>query len=1006
MACNNGNDPVWREKGENARTIAPRLSNAEWKKCCVPAAAQPSCSDRINDRNEALELLTVATGKCLDNVMKAVERHSPEDLSAAYYIRAQRNDDPVDFLRALQAAENTLREKPSSHAARFNRALLYQKLGLTREAQFAWNEIDDDSEWTREARQRLHSMPEQANLESIYKTLRRRDDAAMKRIVRTVPQSAQRWFEDEADLTSGASKPLADALYERGDPYARTILEHPSEEGVLLYRRARALDRDVALDEAEKMYEQAAAVLERAGNPLSLSARYCIASIQFRSQRDPLPVLDAIIPIATRGGYRELAARIHTLRGTALMFADDYLEALDAYKQALDFAKGDPSNTVAALSRRSGLYTVLGDSRNAFRDALATFSSVTAVADVSAVHNAQGAAATAARTFGYPEIALRYQHAAVKFVQRAVAETDSIVAKQHYAIALRERANLHFQLQHDEAAREDLEQAVRLAEAIDKKELHAQLRMRVQEVSGQALLDDNPAEAIRRFDEAIPLATGESSTYRAVLYFKRAAARRKARDPRADDDMAIALEILRREAVSLLDQHTRGTFEDLWTPYFSRFQSMYHDMIESRIAEKDIQGAFLYAEQARAFEPMQLLLQSKSVPRGFRKIETKSDLQAALATLPDDTWILQYLVLEDRAYVWVLSRGRITLVPLRAGRASIERWLTEATDAAMVHGQNDEFRGAMRSAYAALFRAPMAMLPQSKAVRIVIVPDGAMHGIPFAALEGTRKEGLVVERGSIAVAASTSLYLYALARDRELPANNDVRALIVGDPRFDPRLPYKQLPSAREEAEHLGTIYPGATVLLDKEPTVARFLAEAKGAGLIHVGGHGLVSPQKPWHSRLLLAAYDKDSGELTAEELMRALPELPHTRLVVLGACSTAGGQSIGPEGLAPLVRPIVAARVPAIVGTLWDVGDATAKNLLVSFHCHYRHGDDVAVALRHAQLEMSRNKTPARLWAPYEVIGYTRSPYERPATLEETHSEHVCTQNSLHRPDGLHPE
>jgi CHAT domain-containing protein len=124
-----------------------------------------------------------------------------------------------------------------------------------------------------------------------------------------------------------------------------------------------------------------------------------------------------------------------------------------------------------------------------------------------------------------------------------------------------------------------------------------------------------------------------------------------------------------------------------------------------------------------------------------------------------------------------------------------------------------------------------------------------------------------------------------------------------------------------------------------------------------------------------------------------------------VLAACSTASGESVGPEGLAPLVRPLIAARVPAVVGTLWDVKDtATIKDLLVSLHRHYRNGADVAVALQQAQLAMLRE--PARTWAPLQVVGYAASPYAPHAAQEELTSEYVRTENSLHRPDGLHPQ
>jgi CHAT domain-containing protein len=237
--------------------------------------------------------------------------------------------------------------------------------------------------------------------------------------------------------------------------------------------------------------------------------------------------------------------------------------------------------------------------------------------------------------------------------------------------------------------------------------------------------------------------------------------------------------------------------------------------------------------------------------------------------------------------------------------------------------------------------------------------------------------------------------------------------LLVGDPAFpvgDPAFPSERLEQAREEVTELARDdYRGAEVLTDTAATVRNFLAKARNAGIIHFAGHGLASPQLPWQSRLLLAPDGAESGELSAEQLMKELPVLERTRLVVLGACSSVGGGPLGPQGLPPLVRPLIGAGVPAVVGTLWDVRDASSKQLLVSLHCHYRHGDDVAVALRYAQLEMLRKQEPtmtAMHWAAFQVVGYAASPYPRRIALEDSNSEHLCTQNSFLGPDGLHPQ
>src|SRR6202008_4863833 len=148
-------------------------------------------------------------------------------------------------------------------------------------------------------------------------------------------------------------------------------------------------------------------------------------------------------------------------------------------------------------------------------------------------------------------------------------------------------------------------------------------------------------------------------------------------------------------ATRLRDSNERGAYEGLWTPYFSRFPRMHHDMIEGRITENDTDGAFVYSEQARGFEPMQLILQSRSSVPGFRKIETLGDLRQHLSTLPEDTAILQYLVLEDHTYVWVLTRDEIEMFRLRPGVKTIADWV-EDIDTAIESKQSGPIIRVMR----------------------------------------------------------------------------------------------------------------------------------------------------------------------------------------------------------------------------------------------------------------------------------------------------------------------
>lgn len=887
--------------------------------------------------------------------------------------------DSVELLRSLDTARG------------FERAQALEQLGLTTDAIAAWDAVvRERSQGWKEARKRRDALVQRPDPMEEWRKLH----ATPQQLARAYPFESTRELLDRGLSDPATARIVADVLAQNGDHYLQDVLkamERPGNgDAMRAYRYARS-------SEAIPDYERAAVLLERAGNPLHLYARYRIARNQFHD-KDVVPLLDTLIPSTDRR-YRLLSWALHTLRAGALEQRGSYLLAYPEYEEALRLAQS-ATQRAAIWSRRSLNYKTVGSVEKAFRDSIDVLHLLPRVPDLNTHSTAYGSAAEAASELGYPKIALLYRNAIVEVAQKVLlkAPVDQRGEPQHVlAVAFRERANTHAALKNIAAANIDLRRARDLAEALNDASLRQPLRMRLLEVQGETLLATDPAAAAQAFRDAIKQAEGQHSTYRAVLHFKLAEALRRRGDTSADKDVVIAFDILREEAKHLLDARKRGEYEEYWSTYFSRFREVHRAAIQRTFDLGDPQDAFVQDERVRAYEPLYALLQGRSTPPGFHTIVTRDDLRRQLALLPEDTIILQYLVLPDQTYVWVLTHGAIKPVRLPVTETQIEKW-GEGVVAALRTGRRDLFTIAMRALYAGLFRTPLAGSQRAK--RVVIVPDGPMYGLPFAALEGTKEEGYLLESvKSIATDASTSRYLYSLARDRQFATDGRPSVLLTAATEFDQRSGEEPLKEALPEVNELRRWYPQAEVLSGAEATVPRFLAAARGATIVHFAGHALPVPRRPWESQLLLA-----SGELTAEKLMRQLSELERTRLVVLGACSTAGGQPVGPEGLAPLVRPLIAANVPAVVGTLWDVKDATAKELLVSLHCHYRRGDDVAVALRAAQLERLQNDDPAMMWAPYQVVGYAGSPYAAPP--EKTPNESVCVQNSLQRPDGLHPE
>jgi CHAT domain-containing protein len=629
----------------------------------------------------------------------------------------------------------------------------------------------------------------------------------------------------------------------------------------------------------------------------------------------------------------------------------------------------DRERIVATHTRRIGVLRVAGQLDQGWREARETCFKLGQVVAIGERNLLLGETSRLALALGHPKAALRYADVAVSLIEQELTTTlpDRLAAikwlQHNLGIAKRRRAG--FELQVDlRKAQADLSDAVHLAELKEDSELRRSLEARIAEVRAQLSMRSDPARAVTEFSSAIALSENiEYRSFRASLYAQRAAGQHEAgRLNEAQQDLRNALAELDAEESNLLANRKETDFEKiLWNDYFSRFQETYHELIRQLIPNHAGE-AFRYADRARAFEPLNLAL--KLTPTDAAPV----DIAQVQKLLPAGTFLIEYTVLEDRTFAWVITRATWQSLTLETGRATIRRWSDEL-QAGVKARDLTAIETALFAAYDELLTAPMAVIqhmPASAAPRLVIVPDGTMEGIPFAALHNPVSHRYLIQDAPVSMAGSAALYALSVKRDREL--KRDTSALLFG-----------LLPYAEKEVELIAKQYaPHAIVRTGTEATAEDFIARAGENAIVHVGAHAIIDPRAPSHSKLIFA-----SSELDATQLLARLNPV-RTRIVVLGACSSAGGLPVGPQGVAPLVRPLIARGVPAVVGTLWDVDDATAAELLVSFHQHYGEGNDAAAAMQLAQIELlSKDVDVLRsvlAWAPYQVIGYGSSPFAAP--------------------------
>jgi CHAT domain-containing protein len=242
---------------------------------------------------------------------------------------------------------------------------------------------------------------------------------------------------------------------------------------------------------------------------------------------------------------------------------------------------------------------------------------------------------------------------------------------------------------------------------------------------------------------------------------------------------------------------------------------------------------------------------------------------------------------------------------------------------------------------------------------VVVVPDGALRGIPFAALhDGT---DFLVHRYAIATQPALSL----------VESGGGVagrRALLAG--LSEPVQDFPGLPQVRQELEDVGLLFESRR--LDNAAFRVPAMREAMDAtpySVLHIASHGEFGPDP---RRTFLLTWD---GRMTMDQLERLvksgrLRDEP-VELLTLSACRTASGDDRAALGLAGVA---VKAGARSALATLWYVNDDASSALVTQFYRALSAGaPGKAHALRLAQEGLRadlRYRHPG-YWAPFLLIG-----------------------------------
>lgn len=377
--------------------------------------------------------------------------------------------------------------------------------------------------------------------------------------------------------------------------------------------------------------------------------------------------------------------------------------------------------------------------------------------------------------------------------------------------------------------------------------------------------------------------------------------------------------------------------------------------------------------------------------------------------------LLVYSLGEEKSLLWSLAAdGKLNSYPLPP-RARLEE---AARKLRAAWGQPGDEPATRRRA-ARLSREILGPVAAELGERrLLIVADGSLEALPFAALPDPRDlnddpasdgtaQPLVLRNEIIHLPSVSTLAALRRVRRRAAPPS---WIAVLADPVFSPDDPrvqgktaaagdqrslwnpnlaratedfeiesFERLPYTEVEAKAIEQLVPERLRRVALGFDASRDLVEShelKRYRILHFATHGLLNSKHPELSGLVLSLVDpqgnrRDDGFLLAHEISN-LDLRAH--LVVLSACRTGLGEEVRGEGLVSLTRSFMQAGVPKVVVSLWNVNDKATSELMTRFYrALIEKGLPPSSALRCAQLSMRRRPewSSPYFWAPFIFQG-----------------------------------
>lgn len=402
---------------------------------------------------------------------------------------------------------------------------------------------------------------------------------------------------------------------------------------------------------------------------------------------------------------------------------------------------------------------------------------------------------------------------------------------------------------------------------------------------------------------------------------------------------------------------------------FARLIRFYQNYVEALLRQEDQVKALEIAERSRARTLLEQI--GGDAAADWQHFREKI-LKTAQST---NSVFLFYWLAPVRSYLWTISPAGYDLVEL-PGEAEIDQHVAEYRQ--MIESLRDPLERPSRAGKALFQMLVVPALPHiDPGTQVVVIPDGALHGLNFETLPIYEpKPHYWIEDVILTITPSLNL----ASRDMDEPSHPLDSLLLVGDPRSG-HPDYLDLDFAKEEMRQIQSHFHGLagdrkTILAGAAATPAAYRAAKPGSySMIGFIAHAETNRRSPLDSAVILSPSSAlGDFKLYARDILEMRL---NAEVVTISACRGAGAKTLSGAGLVGFTWAFLQAGAHHVVAGLWDVDDRSTSRLMIRFYRGLAEGQPLARALRDAKLELLRDSGNFRkpyYWGPFQL--YIRTP------------------------------